>query len=75
MIPGLVSAFGHEGANRVMENITKLSYDGTTLPRQLRDSRPHFLLEAIPEILDIKKKHYDIFRAEFPAAAPSTSGR
>ncbi|MEJ2720715.1 MAG: hypothetical protein P8181_06185 [bacterium] len=63
---GLVSAFGRDGANRVMENITKLSYDGTHLPRQLRDARPRFLLEAIPEILEIKKRHYEVFRTEFP---------
>ncbi|UCH85410.1 MAG: hypothetical protein JSW50_06905, partial [Candidatus Latescibacterota bacterium] len=63
---GLASAFGREGANRVMGNITKLSYDGTHLPRQLGELQPRFLLEAIPEILDIKKAHYEIFRAEFP---------
>ncbi len=63
---GLVSAFGREGANRIMESIVQLSYDGTHLPSRLKDANPRFLLEAIPEILDIKKSHYDIFRAEFP---------
>ncbi|UCG50738.1 MAG: hypothetical protein JSW58_11075, partial [Candidatus Latescibacterota bacterium] len=63
---GLVSAFGREGANKVMENIIRLSYDGSHLPSQLKDSNPKFLLEAIPEVLDIKKSHYEIFRGEFP---------
>jgi 3-hydroxyacyl-CoA dehydrogenase len=64
--PGLVRAFGRDGANKIMEGITQLSYDGSHLPSRLKDFAPRFLLEAIPEILDIKKAHYDIFRAQFP---------
>jgi enoyl-CoA hydratase/carnithine racemase len=63
---GLVSAFGREGANKVMENIIQLTYDGKTLPQELRNLKPRFLLEAIPEILDIKKAHYELFRSVFP---------
>jgi len=64
--PGLVRAFGKAGADRVMANIVRLSYDGHTLPAELDALRPRFLLEAIPEILEIKKAHYEIFRARFP---------
>ncbi len=64
--PGLVRAFGPDGANRIMANITRLSYDGATLPGELRQLRPRFLLEAIPEILDVKRAHYKIFRDAFP---------
>ena len=63
---GLVRAFGRERASKIMEGITRLSYDGKHLPPRLKDSQPRFLLEAIPEVLDIKKSHYEIFRAEFP---------
>ena len=64
--PGLVAAFGREGADRIMRNIIRLSYDGAHLPAELADFRPRFLLEAIPEVLDIKKAHYKIFRNTFP---------
>ncbi len=64
--PGLVNAFGRERAAAVAANVIKLSYDGTSLPRQLGDLRPKFLLEAIPEILDVKLAHYDVFRDAFP---------
>jgi enoyl-CoA hydratase/carnithine racemase len=64
--PGLVRAFGRDGANKIMEGITQISYDGSQLPSRLKDFAPRFLLEAIPEILEIKKAHYDIFRAQFP---------
>ena len=63
---GLVSAFGREAADNVMKSITKLTYDGKNLPPQLKDYKPRFLLEAIPEILDVKKAHYAMFRAEYP---------
>ncbi len=63
---GLVRAFGPEGAGKIMENIVRLTYDGRHLPPQMREYRPRFLLEAIPEILDLKRSHYEIFRAEFP---------
>ncbi len=64
--PGLVSAFGEAGAGEIMENVIRMSYGGKQLPSQLKRYRPRFLLEAIPEILDIKKTHYEIFRATFP---------
>ncbi|MEW5806084.1 MAG: hypothetical protein AB1756_01850 [Acidobacteriota bacterium] len=64
--PGLMRAFGPEGANRIMANIIRLNYDGKHLPPELKDLKPAFLLEAIPEILEIKKAHYKIFRESFP---------
>jgi enoyl-CoA hydratase/carnithine racemase len=63
---GLVRAFGREGADKVMESIIRVTYDGKQLPPRIKDLNPRFLLEAIPEILEIKKAHYKIFRAEFP---------
>ena len=33
--PGLVRAFGREGADRIMANIIKLTYDGAHLPAEL----------------------------------------
>jgi len=64
--PGLVQAFGRPGANKIMENVICFNYDGTHLPSQVNNLKPRFLLEAIPEILDIKKAHYEIFQADFP---------
>jgi enoyl-CoA hydratase/carnithine racemase/3-hydroxyacyl-CoA dehydrogenase len=64
--PGLVTAFGREGADRVMGNVVRLSYDGTHLPAELENLRPRFLLEAIPEILEVKRAHYRIFREAYP---------
>ncbi|UCF40621.1 MAG: hypothetical protein JSW43_12990 [Gemmatimonadota bacterium] len=64
--PGLVQAFGPDGANRIMANITRMNYDGRTLPGELKQMRPRFLLEAIPEVLDVKRAHYKIFRDAFP---------
>ncbi len=64
--PGLVAAFGREEADAIMGNLVRLTYDGKHLPSELHDLRPAFLLEAIPEILDIKKGHYDLFRTAFP---------
>jgi len=64
--PGLVATFGPEGAARIMGSIVQLKYDGKTLPPALAGFKPRFLLEAIPEILDIKKAHYATFRAAFP---------
>ncbi len=64
--PGLVAAFGREGAARIMGNIVRLTYDGHTLPDELKALKPRFLLEAIPEILEVKRAHYDVFRAAFP---------
>ncbi|NIM50542.1 MAG: hypothetical protein GTO22_15040, partial [Gemmatimonadales bacterium] len=64
--PGLVQAFGREGADRIMGNITRMAYDGTHLPAELNKLQPRFLLEAIPEILEIKRAHYKLFRDAFP---------
>jgi enoyl-CoA hydratase/carnithine racemase len=63
---GLVQAFGAEGAARIMGNVVRLTYDGTHLPAELARLRPRFLLEAIPEILAVKRAHYAVFRAAFP---------
>ena len=64
--PGLVQAFGAAGAARIMGNIVRLSYDGKTLPGELKALKPRFLLEAIPEILEVKREHYRVFRETFP---------
>jgi enoyl-CoA hydratase/carnithine racemase/3-hydroxyacyl-CoA dehydrogenase len=64
--PGLVQAFGKEGADSVMAGIIRMSYDGMSLPDELKELRPRFLLEAIPEILEVKKNHYEVFRQAFP---------
>ena len=64
--PGLQRAFGRERAAAIMQNIVRMSYDGKSLPSNLSDYKPRFLLEAIPEILDLKKAHYEVFRASFP---------
>jgi len=64
--PGLVEAFGKERADRIMGNIIRIRYDGNNIPEDLKKWQPRFLLEAIPEILEIKKAHYKIFREAFP---------
>ena len=64
--PGLVQAFGQEGADRIMRNIIRMNYDGANLPAELKDLNPRFLLEAIPEILEVKRAHYATFRSAFP---------
>lgn len=63
---GLVRAFGRHQADRIMAGIVRLTYDGQTLPNELRQLQPRMLLEAIPEILEIKKVHYRVFRDSFP---------
>jgi enoyl-CoA hydratase/carnithine racemase len=63
---GLIAAFGKKGADKIMSNFIRLSYDGGNLPAKLKEFKPKFLLEAIPEILDIKKAHYELFRKNFP---------
>jgi len=64
--PGLVEAVGQERADRIMGNIVRMTYDGTSLPADLGKWRPRFLLEAIPEILEVKRAHYRLFREAFP---------
>jgi len=63
---GLKASFGQERADEIMANVIRLNYDGRNLPAEMQKLQPRFLLEAIPEILDIKKAHYEIFRAAFP---------
>jgi enoyl-CoA hydratase/carnithine racemase/3-hydroxyacyl-CoA dehydrogenase len=64
--PRLVEAVGRERADRIMGNIVRMIYDGTRLPAELKKWRPRFLLEAIPEILQVKQDHYKIFQEAFP---------
>jgi len=64
--PGLVSAFGADRAAAIMGNVLRLSYDGRNLPSQLAPLNPRFLLEAVPEDLEIKRAHYGVFKAAFP---------
>src|SRR5262249_39279051 len=64
--PGLVQAFGREGAARIMGNVVRLTYDGRRLPEELKALKPRFLLEAIPEVLEAKRAHYQLFRETFP---------
>jgi len=67
--PGMVQAFGKEGAAGIMGSVVRMSYDGKSLPDGLAEFRPRFLLEAIPEILELKKAHYQVFREAFPEIA------
>ena len=64
--PGLAQAFGREGAARIMGNVVRLTYDGRRLPEELKALKPRFLLEAIPEVLEVKRAHYKLFRETFP---------
>jgi enoyl-CoA hydratase/carnithine racemase/3-hydroxyacyl-CoA dehydrogenase len=63
---GLVRGMGREKANAIMNNIVRLNYDGQTLPDALKNYNPCFLLEAIPEKLELKKAHYALFKKDFP---------
>ncbi|MEE9443593.1 MAG: hypothetical protein V3V99_13090 [candidate division Zixibacteria bacterium] len=63
---GLRAAFGQGQADQIMSNVIRLNYDGKQLPSALKEMNPRFLLEAIPEILEIKKAHYQVFRKAFP---------
>ena len=65
-VPGLIRAFGKERADRILENVVRLTYDGKSLPEVLDAFRPRFLLEAIPEVLELKKAHYELFRERYP---------
>ncbi|HEY7789278.1 MAG TPA: hypothetical protein VIC33_02080 [Vicinamibacterales bacterium] len=64
--PGLVASFGVEQAAKIMGSVVQMKYDGRTLPSALAGFKPRFLLEAIPEILALKRAHYALFRAAFP---------
>ena len=63
---GLAGSFGEKKAREIMANIVQLTYDGTNLPSRLDAFEPRFLLESIPEILEIKKAHYEVFRKAYP---------
>ncbi len=63
---GLKRAFPPDRAEAIMANIVRFFYDGKSLPPRLQDLRPRLLLEAIPEILAVKKAHYSVFRDAFP---------
>ena len=63
---GLKGSFGAKQANEIMANIIRLNYDGVSLPSALDGFKPRFLLEAIPEILQIKKAHYALMRRSYP---------
>lgn len=65
--PGLVKALGRQSADEIMTNIIRLTYNGKQLPAELKGLKPRFLLEAIPEVLELKKAHFDLFREAFPA--------
>ena len=62
---GLAGSFGKQQADDIMSNVIRLNYDGSRLPSILKDLKPAFLLEAIPEILEVKKNHYKVFRENF----------
>jgi enoyl-CoA hydratase/carnithine racemase len=64
--PGLARTFGAEQANEIMGSVVRFHYDGKRVPAELRELKPAFLLEAIPEILAVKKAHYEVFRGAFP---------
>ena len=63
---GLAASFGNDRAADIMSNIVQFKYDGQHLPTHLKEFKPRFLIEAIPEILEIKKSHYKMFRETFP---------
>jgi len=67
--PALLRAFGQDQASAIMSNIVRMNYDGKRLPSELKKFNPAFLLEAIPEILELKKNHYRIFRESYPKIA------
>ncbi len=63
---GLKASFGAGRANEIMAGIIRLNYDGASLPVELNGFKPRFVLEAIPEILNIKRAHYELMRQSFP---------
>lgn len=66
---GLRKAFDPARADAIMAGIVRFFYDGKNLSPRLRDLNPKILLEAIPEILQVKRNHYDVFRATYPGIA------
>ncbi|MCC6753731.1 MAG: hypothetical protein IT266_07075 [Saprospiraceae bacterium] len=65
-LTGLRKAFGADQAAEIAKNIIQLNYDGKSLPSALKIYKPKFLLEAIPEKLELKRAHYALFRREYP---------
>ena len=63
---GLKRSFGARQAGDIMANIVRFNYDGSSLPNGLKQYQPRFLLEAIPEILQLKKSHYELVRRSYP---------
>lgn len=63
---GLVSAFGPEKAASIMANIISMTYDGKRLPSALARFSPKLVIEAIPEILSLKRDHYRVWRESYP---------
>lgn len=63
---GLVGSFGRESADRIFSSVARFFYDGKKLPPALLSMNPRILIEAIPEILKVKKDHYALFRKAFP---------
>lgn len=64
--PGLARAFGPDRASAIASAVIRLTYNGRDLPKALWGLKPRFLLEAIPEVLDLKRAHYEVFRSAFP---------
>lgn len=64
--PGLARSFGRDRAAAIMGDVVRLTYNGRDLPPALAGLRPRFLLEAIPEVLEVKRAHYEVFRKAFP---------
>ncbi len=64
--PGLVAAFGREESARILSDVVRFNYDGSHLPTRMSAFNPRFALEAVPEVLEIKRAHYEILRAAFP---------
>ncbi len=63
---GLVASFGKKDADEIFSNVVRFFYNGTELPGALAKMNPRVLIEAIPEILEVKKSHYALFRKSFP---------
>ncbi|MDA3832562.1 MAG: enoyl-CoA hydratase/isomerase family protein [Spirochaetales bacterium] len=63
---GLAASFGKKRADKIMSNMVFLNYDGVNIPDNLKRFNPKVLIEAIPEVLEIKKSHYKMLRDEFP---------
>jgi len=63
---GLIRSFGPAGAAAIAANIVQMTYDGRRLPATLTRFNPRFVLEAIPEVLAIKRAHYALWREVYP---------